>query len=295
MRLLHHPERYERRRLLDSMDPATQAHEIYREFALVEFPDDLEIAFHLSYCRPLAVPRMAQLLAHTGHSQSQPRKRAMDTALYMFELIDHGPDHERGRDVIRALNRMHHRWAISEEDYRYVLSTFAVVPVRWIDQWAWRPTTGGERQASVNFYADIGRRMNIKDMPATYEGWATLFDAYEAQHFAPSTEGKELMKYVQALIEDELPAPLRRLGGSVTGALLDQRTRTALGLPEPHAALVTSIRSALRLRAAVERRTRPRPKSRFNSGGPVKGIYPNGYTVTDLGPASARAEAPENV
>lgn len=289
MRLLTHPERYERRRRLDAMDPATQAHEIYRESALVEFPQDLEIAFHLSYCRPLAVPRMAQLLAHTGHSQSQPRKRAMDTALFMFELIDHGPDHERGREVIRALNRMHHRWQIDEEDYRYVLSTFAVVPVRWIDQWAWRPTTGGERQAGVNFYAEIGRRMNIKDMPATYDSWVALFDAYEAKHFAPSPEGTALMKHVQTLIERELPAPLRRLGGSVTGALLDQRTRAALGLPEPSAALVGSIRAALRLRAAAERRARPRPRSRFNSGGPVEGLYPHGYDVTDLGPSGARA------
>ena len=294
MRLTPHPERYERRRRLDAMDPASQAHAMYREFALVEFPDDLEIAFHLSYCRPLAVPRMATLLAHTGHSESQPRKRAMDTALFMFELIDHGPDHERGREVVRALNRMHHRWAIDEEDYRYVLSTFAVVPVRWIDQWAWRGTTGGERQASVNFYAEIGRRMNIKDMPATYDGWAELFDAYEEQHFAPSPEGTALIKHVQALIESELPPPLRRLGGAVTGALLDQRTRTALGLPEPHPALVASIGAALRVRAVAERRTAPRPRSRFNSGGPVPGLYPNGYEVTDLGPTADRAHAQEN-
>lgn len=291
MRLMPHPERYDRRRRLDAMDPETQAHEMYREFALVEFPQDLEIAFHLSYCRPLAVPRMAQLLEHTGHSQAQPRKRAMDTALFMFELIDHGPDHERGREVVRALNRMHHRWAIDEQDYRYVLSTFAVVPVRWIDQWAWRPTTGAERQAGVNFYAEVGRRMNIKDMPATYEGWAELFDAYEEEHFAPSPEGVALMRHVQSLIESELPAPLRRLGGSVTGALLDQRTRAALALPEPNPALTASITAALRVRATAERRTAPRPRARFNSGGPVEGLYPHGYDVTDLGPTSARAQA----
>ena len=291
MRLLPHPERYERRRVLDAMDPATQAHEMYRTFALLEFPQDVKVAFHLSYCRPLAVPRMARLLAHTGHSQAQPRKRALDTGLFMFELIEHGPDHERGREVVRALNRMHHRWAIDEEDYRYVLSTFAVVPVRWIDQWAWRGTTGGERQAAVNFYADIGRRMNIKDMPATYDGWAVLFDAYEAQHFAPSSEGKALMARVQALIESRLPGPLRRLGAPVTGALLDQRTRAALGLPDPSPALAASLSAALRLRALTDRRAQPPSTPSFESGAPVQDVYPSGYDLSDLGPASARAQA----
>lgn len=291
MHLSVHPQRYARRTELEAMDPGAEAHHIYREFALVEFPQDLEIAFHLSYCRPLAVPRIAKLLASTGHTQTQPRKRAMDTALFMFELIDHGPDHERGREVIRALNRIHHRWAIKEEDYRYVLSTFAVVPVRWIDQWAWRPTTDVERQASVNFYAEIGRRMNIKDMPPTYQGWSDLFDAYEAKHFAPSPQGKALMKVVQTLISNELPAPLRRLGASVSGALLDAPTRRALGLAEPNRALVASIGAALRLRAATERRSAPRPRSRFHSGGPVPGLYPQGYAITDLGPATATTSA----
>lgn len=289
MHLSAHPQRYERRDALEAMDPGAEAHHVYREFALVEFPQDMEIAFHLSYCRPLAVPRMAELLERTGHSQAQPRKRAMDTALFMFELIDHGPDHERGREVIRALNRMHHRWAIDDQDYRYVLSTFAVVPVRWIDQWAWRATTDVERQANVNFYAEVGRRMNIKDMPPTYQGWSDLFDAYEAEHFAPSPQGKALMEVVQTLISNELPAPLRRLGSSVTGALLDPPTRRALGLAEPNRALAASISAALRLRAAAERRTAPRPRSRFHSGGPVPGLYPQGYAVTDLGPATATA------
>ena len=36
------------------------------------------------------------------------------------------------------MNRMHGRYAISNDDYLYVLSTFVLVPIRWNHAYGWR-------------------------------------------------------------------------------------------------------------------------------------------------------------
>ena len=37
------------------------------------------------------------------------------------------------------MNQMHGAYAISNDDMRYVLSTFVVIPMRWLDRFGWRP------------------------------------------------------------------------------------------------------------------------------------------------------------
>lgn len=287
MRLRSYPDRYDRLHDLEKMDPATEAHDIYRRSAMLDFPKDIRFAFGLTYYRPLAIPSIAQLLVRTGHSLEQPRKRGFDTAVYMFELIENGYDHPRGREVIRALNRMHHRWDITAEDYRYVLSTFVVVPGRWIDQWGWRDLLDVERQAAVNFYTEVGLRMNVKDMPATYAGWTELFDRYEADHLRYSPEAVKLMTASRPLIDEQLPRPLRRWGAPALSALLEADLRAALGLPEPGLAVRHLVRAALRVRALVIRRSRPISASWFHPGSSIRDIYPDGYDLEDLGPPVA--------
>jgi hypothetical protein len=39
----------------------------------------------------------ADLLVHAGEIQRRPLKRSMDTGLLMYELIDSGPESDRGR------------------------------------------------------------------------------------------------------------------------------------------------------------------------------------------------------
>ena len=66
------------------------------------------------------------------------------------------------------MNQMHGAYAISNEDMRYVLSTFVVIPMRWLDRFGWRRLTETERRASANYYRELGRHMNIKDIPGTH-------------------------------------------------------------------------------------------------------------------------------
>ena len=78
---------------------------------------------------------------------------------------------------------MHGAYDISNDDMRYVLSTFVVVPKRWMDDYGWRPFTPAEVEASTRYYLELGRLMGIKDVPETYAGFERLLDDYEAEHF----------------------------------------------------------------------------------------------------------------
>ena len=78
------------------------------------------------------------------------------------------------------MNQMHGAYTISNDDMRYVLSTFVVVPSRWIERFGWRPLTETERRASANHYRELGRHMNIKDSPRTYQEFDQYLDPTSA-------------------------------------------------------------------------------------------------------------------
>ncbi|MBY8854342.1 DUF2236 domain-containing protein, partial [Saccharothrix sp. MB29] len=85
------------------------------------------------------------LLAKTGEFERRAQQRYDDTALLMGELVEHGYDSPRGREALRVVNRLHGCHDISNDDMRYVLSTFVYDPVDWLDRFGWRPLTDHER------------------------------------------------------------------------------------------------------------------------------------------------------
>ena len=288
MSLRAHRDRYATRDHLAGLDPVAQAHYIYRTSTMYEFPWETRFGLNLAFYRPFAVPRIAALLKLSGEMSHQPRKRAIDTGLLMYELIEHGFDHPRGREVVSGLNRMHHRWQITNEDYLYVLASFVIVPTRWIDQYGWRPTTNVEREAIAQFYRQLGRRMAITDLPDDYEAFAAAFDKYEKANVAYSEAGAAQMQATQKIVEEQLPRRLRRLGGPAVSALLDARLTQALGVAAPNPVMRQVIRLGLAVRGALVRRQAPRATPWFVPGRPIRDLYPEGYRLEELGPASAR-------
>ena len=188
------------------------------------------------------------------------------------------------------MNQMHGAYAISNDDLRYVLSTFVVIPMRWLDRFGWRPLSEAERRASANYYRELGRHMNIKDRPATYEEFAALLDAYEREHFAYSPGGRAVSDATLELLLSFQPRPLRPLLRRATIALLDRPLREAFHYPQPGRVTSALAAAGLHARAAVERRLPARRRPRYVHQLRQFAIYPEGYRVDELGtfPRAAR-------
>lgn len=284
----------------DGLDPEADCVDIYRALVTLEFPWDLNQSLSMALFRTYAVPSIGRLLDATGQFTNACQKRYDDTGLLLEAPIVHGFESAEGRDGVRRINQMHAMYDISNDDLRYVLATFVVVPKRWLDDYGWRPLTDGEVAASVHYYRALGKRMAIKDLPETYEQFADLMDAYEREHFAYDDGARRVADATLELLVSFYPkaaAPGVRL---FSRALMDDPLLAAFSYDAPSPLVRRVSAGALRARARVVAmlppRRRPRlaidtPRIRGYSGVPdltAMGTFAPGCPV---GPGLARPSA----
>ncbi|MFJ5551686.1 oxygenase MpaB family protein [Streptomyces sp. NPDC093225] len=276
-------KRYERLKEILRLDPEKDFLAIYRLTATYEFPWDFTRALELALYRTYAVPSIGRLLAETAEFTDRAQKRYDDTSLLLDAVVEHGFDAEQGRTALRRINQMHRSYDISNEDMRYVLCTFVVIPKRWLDAYGWRPLSRHEMRASAAYYATLGRHMGIKDVPGSYEGFERLLDAYEAEHFGWDEGGRKVADATLDLMASWYPAALAPALRSASLALLDEPLLRAFRYEDPHPALRSVVRGALRLRGRAVRLLPPRTAPHYARQNPeIKG-YPDGYDVAELG------------
>ncbi|MFF8995690.1 oxygenase MpaB family protein [Streptomyces sp. NPDC014983] len=276
-------KRFERLERIRRLDPVADAAEIYRLSAVFEFPWDYTRALELALYRTYAVPSIGRLLAETAELTDRTQKRYDDTALLLDTVVEHGFAAEQGRTAIRRINQMHRSYDISDDDMRYVLSTFVVVPKRWIDTYGWRRLSRHETVAAAEYYRTLGRHMGIPDLPTTYEEFETLLDTYEAAHFGWDEGARRVSDATLDLMASWYPRPLAPLLRTGVLALLDEPLLNAFRYQRPGPATVALVRRAVKARGRVVRLLPPRRSPHFaRQNREIKG-YPNGYRVADLG------------
>ncbi|GAA3797734.1 oxygenase MpaB family protein [Streptomyces chiangmaiensis] len=276
-------KRFDRLGRIRRLDAEKDALEIYRLSTAYEFPWDYTRALELALYRTYAVPSIGRLLAETGELTDRTQKRYDDTALLLDTVVEHGFDSAEGRTAIHRINQMHHSYDIGNDDMRYVLCTFVVMPKRWIDAYGWRRLSRHETVASVVHYRTLGRHMGIKDIPETYEEFEALLDAYEEAHFAVDPGARRVSDATLDLMTSWYPRPLAPLVRLATLALLDDSLLKAFRYEPPRAATRAWVRRAIRARGRLVRLMPPRRTPHFaRQNREIKG-YPNGYRVADLG------------
>jgi hypothetical protein len=268
-----------------SLDPHTDAEQITRILATHEFPWDVTQALGFALFRTYAVPSIGRLLAETGEFTERTQKRYDDTGLLLDAVLEHGLETQPGRDAVRRINRMHGRYDISNDDLRYVLATFVVVPIRWLDRFGWRRLTEAEKTATATYYRRLGEHMGIQGIPATHQEFADLLDAYEKAHFAYDPGGRAVADATLDLMTTFPPnsyAPAR-LVRRFSYALMDDPLLEAFRYPRPARWERAAAAAALRARSRVVRWLPPRTEPFFARHSPNIRSYPNGYDVRDLG------------
>jgi hypothetical protein len=276
-------KRFARLEQIRRMDPYEEATEIHRLSSAYEFPWDYTRALELALYRTYAVPSIGRLLAETAELTDRPQKRYDDTALLLDAVVEHGFDSAEGRTAVRRINQMHRSYDISDDDMRYVLCTFVVMPRRWIDAYAWRRLSRHEIVAYSVHYGTLGRYMGIKDVPETYEEFETFLDDYEAAHFDWDHDARRVSDATLDLMASWYPRPLAPLLRTATLALLDDPLLRAFRYPAPSPATRALVRRAVRLRGRTVRLLPPRRAPHFaRQNREIKG-YPDGYRLADLG------------
>ncbi|MER7559213.1 oxygenase MpaB family protein [Nocardioides sp. NPDC126508] len=274
---------FQRRARTAGLDPETEFQEISRLLGLYEFPWDTTQALSFALFRTYAVPSIGRLLADTHQFTENTQKRYDDTALLLEDAAIEDLDSPRGRAAVRRINQMHRMYDISNDDMRYVLSTFVVIPRRWNQDFGWRQSTPDEQLAALRYYQALGKRMGIKDIPATYEEFEQLLDTYEAEHFGYDEGGRAVADSTLELLTTFYPRPLAPLIRIFSLSLMEPHLLEAFGYPEPGPLARSLSRGALKARARVVALLPARRKPAYVRDMPRIKSYPHGFVTEDLG------------
>jgi uncharacterized protein (DUF2236 family) len=268
---------------ISRLDPDTQYEQIARITALHEFPWDSQQALSFALFRTYAVPSIGRLLYDTGEFTSDTQKRHDDTALILETIAAEGLESSDGRAGVRRMNQMHGSYDISNDDMRFVLATFVVTPVRWIERYGWRAGLDVEKAATVRYYQRLGALMGIKDVPDDYEGFAELMDAYERETYVFDPKARAVADATLDLFVGFYPRPLRPLMRRFSIALLDDHLRETFGYLRPSALMTRLAHGSLAARGRLVRLLPPRRRPKLLRDTHRIRSYPGGFMIDRLG------------
>jgi len=276
------------------LDPDRDHLEIYQLSAGLEFPWDYTRALEFALFRTYCVPSVSRLLAATGEFRHRPQRRYDDTALLMAEIAAHGYDSPRGREALRVVNLAHGRYAISNEDMLYVLSTFIYDPIDWLDRYGWRAPHDNERLAAFHYYREVGKRMGIRDIPAGFAEFQAFKREYERLTFVYAPTNREIGEYTVELFASWFPRLLRPAARLGVRGMLDEPMLRAFGFAPAPRWVSGLAHAALRARAGALRFAPPRRRSVLGAAPHNRSYpgYPGGYRPADLGVSAPPADLP---
>ncbi len=252
--------------------------------SMYEFPWDTTRSLEFALFRTYAIPRTSALLQHTGELVYHTQKRYDDTVLILAEILENGYDSERGRAALRRMNQQHGTYPITNEEMLYVLTTFVFEPIRWMDRFGWRPMIREEKLAQYYYWREMGKRMNIKNIPDSYEALEQYNLDYEARNFKFAESNVRVgQSTVNLLIGWFLPRWLYWLGRPFVYAMMDDPLIEAFGFPKQAPLLRKLMASGLKLRGRVLRLFPVRRKPRLFTQMKMR-TYPKGYELEKLGP-----------
>ena len=266
------------------LDPVGDHSRIVYLDTCFEFPWDTTRSLELALFRTFAVPSVAALLDSTGEFGRAAQKRYDDTDLILSTIVEAGYDSDEGKRAIRQMNRIHGRFEISKDDFLYVLSSFVFEPIRWNARFGWRPLIETEKLATFEFWREVGRRMAIKEIPASYEELERLNGEYERRHFRRTEPSERVGRATRDMFLAWFPGLPKRFGAQAIYALMDEPLLDAFGFPRPPRALRATVETALRARARAVAMLPPRRRPRLRTKRRTR-TYGRDWRLEDLGPA----------
>lgn len=266
-----------------ALDPIKDHLEIVHLNSFYDFPWDNTRALEFALFRTFAIPAIGNLLHYTGEFEHRTQKRYDDTDLLLSEIIEHGYDSERGKAALGRINGMHGRFKISNDDMRYVLSTFVMEPYRWNQRFGYRKATTHENIAGHKIWYELGVRMGIKDIPETFEAMLDMNIAYEKANFGYTEGGRKVADAtVNLMLGWFFPKFMWGMCRPFMYALMDEPLLNALKLKKPSPFIIHLVNAGMNLRKVFMRFLPARRKPVLRTRRTVDS-YPQGYKIDELG------------
>jgi len=203
---------------------------------------------YLALVRMMGIAHLVTRLYGHARLVSETEARLARTRETVRDLVCEGFDSAAGRAAVERLRAVHRPVVADPADYRYVLGTFFLEPLRWNDAHARVRLDAGERRLLLDFWLRVGAEMGLGDLPASLPAWRASQRDYEARHLGPSREGRTLAALclrdvVKLTVPPLMRAPFRHL----MVATMEPAVREVLGVAAPgwHARL--AARALVRL------------------------------------------------
>ena len=277
---------------IETLDPVKDHERIVYLLACHCFPYDVERSLEFGFFRTFAVPSISNLLASTGEFRKRTQKRYDDTELIMYEIIENGHSSERASKAFNRMNGMHGAFNIANDDFLYVLSTFIFIPIFWLEKFAWRKPTRKEKRAIFYFFKEVGKKMNIKNIPEDYREFKAFHIKYEKQNFKFAESNQEIAKYTRdLLISFFMPKQLGFLGRPIANCLMDDALLKAMGFKKPNPILRAFVMIILEIRMWFMSLLGDKKKPVYGTT-KKRPTYPNGYKIEEIGTFPNKVLAP---
>ncbi len=262
------------------LDPVRDHEEIVKQMVVYTCSFDFVRAIEIALLKTFAIPSIAKILIDSGEFLGRTQKRYDDTDLLLSHFIEKGYSSPEGAQAIQRINRMHARHPITNEQMLYVLATFVVEPILWMQEFGARELSITEKQALFHFWIAVGKRMGIRELFADLETMQTYHESYERQHMLYSENNAKLYHGVLPVVAGMMPFPLSHMIGRLLPAIMSERLTRAFQLEPAGPWLKGLVRNLLILRAKLSELLPRRALYRTRMKHPS---YPDGHTIKSLG------------
>ncbi|OAL26642.1 hypothetical protein AYO20_09983 [Fonsecaea nubica] len=233
------------------------AHKIMHLSMLYDCPFIFAFSGQFSLLKTFAIASGTELLAKTRQLSACPNvgRRINDTALITTEFVVGSMDSERGSRALAKMNWIHRQYGdkITQPEMLHTLGVNIMEGIRWVNTYEWRKLTYLEQVAMFVYWKEVGNRMGIKDIPPTLEKLAEWTEKYEQTAMVYSDNNRKCADVSVDFFLKHVSPPLRGFFRKVMMALLEERTRNALGYPAASRAIEIFVYRFFRLRAFVVR------------------------------------------
>lgn len=275
-----------------ALDATADCERIVALLAKYEFGFDIARSLELALFHTYGSQSVSRLLDATQQFAQRGQQRYDDTRLLISHFIEDGFDSPVGKQAIARMNSIHGRFRIPNDDYVFVLSTFITYPIDWLAKYGYRPMTEHEQLAWFNFFAEVGRRMGMTDIPADQASFRAWAAAYEARELVYAPENQRVANATVAIFEGWFPPGTRWAVKPVVRALIRDDLRAAFGYAPAPGWLRALLSTVLGTRAALKRwfHLERTPRTIANTRNRT---YPgNRYYIDSIGPKPIKRSQP---